>query len=80
MVYNSLSWNVDSSSWNGFLHLTRLLPKGVWNQQITQGTSEAIDLSPQTDGKALILKTAPTQTIEQGEVKLMPTQSFHSTD
>jgi hypothetical protein len=57
-----LSSNIDSYSRNG-LHLVRSFIKGVWKKHTTQGTSEAISLSPQTDGTALILKMASTQII-----------------
>lgn len=46
------------------------------NLQTTQAIAKAIDCSPQTDIKALFLKT-PTQFIERGEVKLLRAHSLH---
>lgn len=47
-------------------------PKGTNRHlQITQAFAKAIFCSPQTDGKALLVKTAPKCHIEHGEVKLV---------
>jgi hypothetical protein len=40
------------------------------NLQTTLAIVKTIDFSPQTDNKALLKKTAPTQVIEDGEVDL----------
>jgi hypothetical protein len=42
-----------------------------------QTVAKAIACSPQTDGKAILLKAIPTQLIEHGNVKPMPLLSFH---
>jgi hypothetical protein len=34
--------------------------------------------SPQTDSKALLLKSTPTQVTDHGEVELVPTLNLHS--
>ena len=41
--------------------------------QTPQAIAKAIGCSPQTDGKALLLKTTPVQLTEPGEVNLVPT-------
>ena len=48
------------------LHLIALLAKG--NPQTTQAVSKAICFFLQTDGKPLLLKTMPTQTIKCEEI------------
>jgi hypothetical protein len=40
---------------------------------MTQDIAKAIDSSSQTNAKAWLLKTIPTQLIEHGEVKQVPT-------
>lgn len=47
------------------LHLIELMAKGVpWKHQTTQDIDNAIDCFPQSDDKALLLKTVPVQLIE----------------
>lgn len=67
-----LSPNKDASTRIG-LYLS-CWPKGSYgNLQTTLAVAKTISCSPQTSDK----KT-PTQCIEYGEVKLVPTKSFHS--
>lgn len=45
--------------------------------QTTQAVAQTIDCSPETDSKALLLKTAPTPLIENEDVWLVPTENLH---
>lgn len=55
------------------VHLIETLTKGVSSEsQTTQAIANAIDCSPQADGKIVLLKTTLLQLIEQGEVELVP--------
>lgn len=47
------------------------------NPQITEVITKAFGCSPQTDTKALFLKTTPTQLTELREVELVSTKSLH---
>lgn len=51
-------------------------PKRCHNPQTTQAIADVTDCSPQTDGEALLLKTALSYLTERREVKLMPTNSL----
>ena len=50
------------------LYLIELLAKGIPWELTTQDIGKAIGYLPQTDGKALLLKTALTQLIKHREV------------
>lgn len=59
-----LSLNEASSSWIR-LHSIEFLAKGIpWKTQTTQGCCQDSRSSPQTNSKASLLKTIPTQLIE----------------
>ena len=61
------------SDGNG-LHSTELLAQGSHgNPQTTQTVLKMKFCSPKTDSKSLLVITAPTLLIEQGEVELVPT-------
>lgn len=63
-----LSWNKTG------LHLIEYWPKGFHgNLQTIQAVVKTIGCSQQTDSMFPLLKTPPTQLIEQREVKLVPT-------
>lgn len=49
----------------------------IGTPQMIQAIDKTMGCSPQTDVKALLLKTTATQLIEQGEAKLTPTYSLH---
>lgn len=68
-----LSSNEASSSKNG-LHLVELLAEGTLWQSANTPTPllRLLSYFPQTDNKALMLKTTPTQLLEHREDKLMP--------
>lgn len=54
-------------------HLIELLAKGLHKKpQTSLSIAKATGCSPQTNGKALLLKTMPTYLIEYGEVELVP--------
>lgn len=72
-----LSTNEASSNKTG-LHLIELLAEGVpLGPQTTQAVAKSMDCSPQTDSKAPLPKTSPTQLIEHRQVKLVPTWSLY---
>ena len=55
----------DASITKNRLHLIELMAKGVpWKYKTTQDIDKAIDSFPQSEGKVLLLKTAPVQLIE----------------
>lgn len=56
----------------GFIWLSFWPKRVCGNPQITQATAEAIDYSPQTDGKVLLVKTTLMYLLEQEEVNLVP--------
>lgn len=58
------------------LHLIELLAHG--DPQTTQVLPRQLSSSPETDDKTPLLKTISTQLTEHEQVKLVPTQSFHS--
>lgn len=43
----------------------------------TQAVAKTLSYSPQTERKAPLLKTAPPQFTEHGEMELVPTQNLH---
>jgi len=47
------------------------------NPQTTQTVAETIDYSSQSNSKAPLLKTTPTQPIEHEEIELVSIQSLH---
>lgn len=62
-----------ASSARNDLHLIKCVPwEAPPHTQITQDIAKALGCSPQTDAKALLLKTTPTQLIKHGELELIP--------
>lgn len=55
----------------GYIYLSCWLKRPNGNPQTIQTIDKTIDCFPQTYGKALWLKTAPTQFTEHKEVELM---------
>ena len=64
----------ETSNTRNGLYLIELLARGApWKPQTTKAISKVIVCSPQTDGKALLLKTTLTYFTEHREIKLVPT-------
>ena len=72
----------EASSTGTALHSIELLAKGVsWNSPKTQAVTKTMGCSLQADsigGTGELLRTTPTQLIENGEVKLVPTWNLHA--
>lgn len=67
---------VSSSTRTGFHPVELLTKKGLMDISKTQAVDKITGCSPQTDGKAPLLRTAPTQLTEHGKVELVPAQNF----
>lgn len=60
----------------GFIYLSCWLKGSHGKPQTTQSVGKTIGCSPQTDSKAPLLKTTAIQSIQHGEVYLVPTLSL----
>lgn len=64
-----------------YIYLIVLLAKGVpWEflNKPSQAVAKIRGYPPQTEGKALLLKTTPIQLVAQQEVGLLPKEGLHA--